>query len=76
MAGIESVGLGADFDGVKDLPLGLEDVSTYPILLARLLEEPDWTVKDIKMLAGLEQDVVLTLRKPHYHRDSLQASIS
>ena len=28
-----SVGLGSDYDGIKTVPLGLEDVSTYPALV-------------------------------------------
>ncbi len=39
LAGIESVGLGSDFDGVGDsLPTGLKDVSMYPNLIAELLK--------------------------------------
>jgi len=38
LAGIDHVGLGSDFDGVGDsLPVGLEDVSRYPSLLAELV---------------------------------------
>lgn len=37
----------------NSLPKGLEDVSTYPQLLAKLLEDPTWTEDDIKKLAGL-----------------------
>ncbi|KAJ3312525.1 dipeptidase 1 (renal) [Blyttiomyces sp. JEL0837] len=36
--GAEYVGLGGDFDGVTELPVGLEDVSTYPVLIAELLD--------------------------------------
>ena len=39
LAGIESVGLGSDYDGVGDsLPKGLKDVSDYPNLIAELLK--------------------------------------
>lgn len=39
LVGVEFVGLGSDFDGVGDsLPVGLEDVSMYPNLIAELLE--------------------------------------
>ena len=39
LAGIDSVGIGTDYDGVGDsLPIGLKDVSTYPNLIAGLLE--------------------------------------
>ncbi|GJL92968.1 dipeptidase [Hyphococcus sp.] len=38
LAGIDHVGLGTDFDGVGDsLPVGLKDVSTYPVLIDGLL---------------------------------------
>lgn len=31
---IPSVGLGSDFDGIEDVPIGLEDVSKYPALVS------------------------------------------
>ncbi len=38
IAGIDHVGLGSDFDGLgPTLPVGLEDVSRYPALLAELI---------------------------------------
>jgi membrane dipeptidase len=38
IAGIDHVGLGSDYDGVGDtLPRGLEDVSSYPVLVAGLI---------------------------------------
>jgi membrane dipeptidase len=36
VAGIDHVGIGSDFDGSRDMPEGLEDVSRYPDLLAEL----------------------------------------
>lgn len=36
-AGIDSVGLGSDYDGIAKLPVGIEDVSTYPVLTELLL---------------------------------------
>lgn len=36
IAGIAHVGLGSDFDGIEDVPIGLEDVSKYPALIAEL----------------------------------------
>lgn len=39
IAGIDHVGLGSDYDGVGgNLPKGLEDVSTYPVLIHELLK--------------------------------------
>ena len=49
VAGVEHIGLGGDYDGVGELPIGLEDVSTYPVLLAALAER-GWSDED---LAGL-----------------------
>jgi membrane dipeptidase len=37
IAGIDHIGLGSDFDGITAVPQGLEDVSTYPMLVAELL---------------------------------------
>jgi membrane dipeptidase len=52
VAGHDHVGLGGDFDGVPDLPAGLEDVSTYPVLLAELARR-GWTDENLKKLASL-----------------------
>ncbi|MBU6237298.1 MAG: dipeptidase, partial [Planctomycetes bacterium] len=32
VAGIDHVGLGSDFDGISKLPVGMEDVSQYPVI--------------------------------------------
>ncbi|XP_018010925.1 dipeptidase 1, partial [Hyalella azteca] len=53
VAGVDHVGIGADFDGINKLPKGLEDVSTYPRLFAELLADPKWSIEDLKKLAGL-----------------------
>ena len=39
VAGIDHVGIGADFCGVTLTPEGAEDVSKYPIVFAVLLEQ-------------------------------------
>ncbi|KAJ8923926.1 hypothetical protein NQ315_006702 [Exocentrus adspersus] len=54
IAGIDHVGIGSDFDGVPDTPVGLEDVSKYPDLFDLLSElNPDrWTIKHLEKLAG------------------------
>ncbi len=38
VAGVEHVGIGSDYDGVSRLPVGLEDVSTYPRITQALLD--------------------------------------
>jgi membrane dipeptidase len=37
VAGVDHVGIGGDFGGVDELPVGLENVSTYPALFAELI---------------------------------------
>lgn len=51
VAGHDHVGLGGDYDGIPDLPAGLETVASYPALLAALAER-GWTDDQLKKLAG------------------------
>jgi len=52
VAGIDHVGLGSDFDGTgNNLPVGLEDVSKFPALLAELSRR-GWSESDLRKLAG------------------------
>lgn len=51
VAGPDHVGLGGDYDGVPDLPVGLENVSTYPALFAELIRR-GWTDANLRKLAG------------------------
>ncbi|MFC0112804.1 dipeptidase [Kibdelosporangium aridum] len=51
VAGIDHIGLGGDYDGVGSLPIGLEDVSKYPVLLGALLDR-GWSEEDCAKLAG------------------------
>jgi membrane dipeptidase len=51
VAGIDHVGIGADYDGITSVPVGLEDVSTYPALFAALARR-GWTDADLRKLAG------------------------
>lgn len=54
VAGVDHVGIGADFCGVELTPEGAEDVSKYPVLFAALLEseEMEWTEEDLAKLAS------------------------
>ncbi|HKY59920.1 MAG TPA: dipeptidase, partial [Gemmatimonadota bacterium] len=52
MAGIDHVGLGSDYDGIDQVPLGLEDVSRFPDLIAELLER-GYSDEDVRKLTGL-----------------------
>ena len=53
VAGIDHVGLGADYDGMEPdpPPIGLEDVSKYPALLAELSRR-GWSEDALAKLAG------------------------
>lgn len=51
LVGIDHVGLGSDYDGVTGLPEGLEDVSTYPNLIAELIRR-DYSEEDIAKILG------------------------
>ena len=52
VCGIDCVGLGSDFDGITEVPVGLEDVSKFPDLIAELLRR-GWTEADVKKVVGL-----------------------
>jgi membrane dipeptidase len=49
VAGIDHVGIGGDYDGTDTYPVGLEDVSGYPRLVAALVER-QWSDADIAQL--------------------------
>jgi len=51
VAGVDHVGIGGDFDGTADLPIGLEDVSGYPRLFVALADH-GWSSHDLTKLAG------------------------
>jgi membrane dipeptidase len=52
VAGVDYVGLGSDFDGIASVPVGLEDVSKFPDLIAELLRR-GWHEPDIvKLVSG------------------------
>lgn len=51
LVGVDHVGLGSDYDGVTALPAGLEDVSTYPNIVAELIVR-GYTDEDIVKILG------------------------
>jgi membrane dipeptidase len=51
VAGPDHVGIGSDFDGITQTPVGLEDVSTFPALFAELIRR-GWSDEDLRKLAG------------------------
>ncbi len=50
--GVDYIGIGGDYDGIPTLPLGLEDVSTYPVLFAELLKR-GYSEEELQKIAGL-----------------------
>jgi membrane dipeptidase len=52
LAGPDHVGIGSDFDGITQVPAGLEDVSKYPALTAELLRR-GWPEADVRKALGL-----------------------
>ncbi len=59
VAGIDHVGLGSDYDGVMQLPEGLEDVSCYPNITQALLDR-GYSERDIRKVLGENLLRVLT----------------
>ncbi|MEP6980888.1 MAG: dipeptidase [Nakamurella sp.] len=55
VAGADHIGLGGDYDGVSELPDGLEDVAGYPRLLIELADR-GWSDRE---LAGLTSGNIL-----------------
>lgn len=51
VAGIDHIGIGGDYDGISSLPVGLEDVSTYPMLTAELVRR-GYSDEDIMKILG------------------------
>jgi membrane dipeptidase len=51
IAGVDHIGLGSDFDGVSEVPEGLSDVSMYPNLIERLLED-GFTEDDVRKICS------------------------
>jgi len=51
VAGLEHVGIGADYDGISTTPEGLEDVAAYPRLIAELLRR-GWSETELAKLTN------------------------
>ena len=69
VAGIDHIGLGGDFDGITSVAQGLEDVSTYPALLAELLRR-GYTEDDLRKIAG--RNVLRVMRNVERVSQALQ----
>jgi membrane dipeptidase len=71
VAGVEHVGIGSDFDGGEDLPVGLEDVSCFPALIAELLRR-GYRDDEVRAVAG--GNILRVLRDAEAAAARLQAT--
>jgi membrane dipeptidase len=71
VAGPDHVGIGGDFDGIDEVIIGLEDVSTYPALFAELSRR-GWTELDLRKLAG--ENILRVMERADVVAKRLQAS--
>ena len=70
VAGVDHVGIGSDFDGVGGVvPVGLEDASKFPALLAELSRR-GWSEDELAKLAG--ENVLRVLREAESSARRLQ----
>ena len=51
LVGVDYIGIGSDFDGNTNWPVGLSDVSMYPNLFAELVRR-GWSDEDLAKVAG------------------------
>jgi membrane dipeptidase len=70
VAGIDHIGIGSDFDGITAVPVGLEDTSKYPALIAELLKR-GYTDQDVKKI--LSGNVLRVMREAEKVSKRLQA---
>jgi membrane dipeptidase len=71
IAGVDHVGIGADYDGITSTPDGLPDVSAYPVIFAELIRR-GWSDDDLKKLAG--QNVLRVFHQAEAVAKKLQQS--
>jgi membrane dipeptidase len=70
IAGVESVGIGSDFDGIETTPIGLEGVDKYPALFAELARR-GWSDDELADLAG--RNLLRVMRQAETVAERLQA---
>jgi len=71
LIGIDHIGLGGDYDGTSSLPVGMQDVSTYPELLIELLRR-GYSDQAVKKIIGL--NVLRVMRRVEDVAAQLQAT--
>ena len=68
--GIEHIGIGSDFDGIRSVPLGLEDVADFPALFVELLER-GYQEDELRRIAG--DNFLRVIREAEAVRDRLSS---
>lgn len=71
VAGKLHVGIGSDFDGIGETPVGLEDVSKYPALIAELFRR-GWNKYELAGLTGA--NLLRVLKKAEKVSRDIQAA--
>jgi membrane dipeptidase len=71
VCGVDCVGIGSDFDGIGDTPVGLDGVDKFPDLLAELARR-GWSDEDLGKVAG--GNVLRVLREAEVVAKKLQAT--
>jgi membrane dipeptidase len=71
VAGADNVGLGGDYDGNSDWPVGMEDVTSYPKLFAELVRR-GWSDEDLGKLAS--GNIIRAMRQAEAVARRLQAA--
>lgn len=71
VCGVDCVGIGSDFDGIGDTPVGLDGVDKFPDLLAELARR-GWSDADLAKVAG--GNVLRALREAEVVAKKLQAT--
>jgi membrane dipeptidase len=64
LAGDDYVGIGSDYDGVSSLPIGMDDVTTYPKITEELVRR-GYSKKSIKKILGGN---VMRVMKANFHK--------
>ncbi|QDV32622.1 dipeptidase [Tautonia plasticadhaerens] len=72
IAGIDHVGIGGDYDGIGSVPVGLEDVSTYPNLTGELLRR-GYSDEDVRKVLG--GNALRVLREAEEVADRLRSQV-
>ncbi len=73
VAGVDHAGVGSDYDGITDTPVGMEDVSCYPRLTEELLTR-GYSDADIRKILG--GNVIRALREAGKVAEELRKTTS